>query len=163
MAITSTDLLDTTGIRLKKDACVIIVKTEWNSQVTERLLEGCVHILKEQKVHFKILEVPGAFEIPFAIKNNWENAGKKRPSAYIALGCIIKGDTPHFDFVAKAITDGVLQLNLLLPVPTIFGILTVNNQAQADERTGGVHGHKGSEAAITALKMISLQGKTKRK
>lgn len=163
MAKTSSDLLNITGIRIKKDACVVIVKTEWNSHVTDRLLEGCLFILKQQKVQFKILEVPGAFEIPFAIKNNWTNAGKKKPSVYIAIGCIIKGDTPHFDFVAKAVTDGILQLNLLLPVPTIFGILTVNSQAQADERTGGVHGHKGSEAAITALKMISLTGNNKRK
>jgi len=159
MANTTSELLDITGIRLKKGACVVIVRTEWNIAVTQKLLEGCVAILKKKKVSYKVIDVPGAFEIPFAIKNNWENAGKKKPSAYIAFGCIIKGDTPHFDYVAKAVTEGVLQLNLLLPVPTIFGVLTVNNQAQADERTGGIHGHKGSEAAITALKMISLSGR----
>ncbi len=81
---------------------------------------------------------------------------KIEPDAFIALGCVIKGDTPHFDYVCKAITDGVVQLNLSLPVPTIFGVLTVNNEEQAIERIGGKHGHKGEEAAITAMKMIGL-------
>ncbi|MEI9807747.1 MAG: 6,7-dimethyl-8-ribityllumazine synthase [Bacteroidota bacterium] len=109
------------------------------------------------------LTVPGAFEIPFGIKSYWENAGRKdpddgqgKPDAFIALGCIVRGGTPHFDYVCKAVTDGVLQLNLSLPVPTIFGVLTVDNDQQAKERTGGEHGHKGEEAAVTALKMISL-------
>lgn len=84
------------------------------------------------------------------------------PSAFIALGCVIRGDTPHFDYVCKAVTDGILQLNLLLPVPTVFGILTVDNQQQANERIGGKHGHKGEEAAITALKMIALQNSLKK-
>ena len=67
---------------------------------------------------------------------------------------MIRGDTPHFDYVCKAVTDGVVQLNLLLPVPTIFGVLTVDNELQAKERIGGKHGHKGEEAAVTAVKMI---------
>jgi 6,7-dimethyl-8-ribityllumazine synthase len=70
---------------------------------------------------------------------------------------VIKGDTPHFDYVCKAVTDGVVQLNLMLPVPTIFGVLTVDNQQQADDRVGGKHGHKGEEAAVTALKMIAFK------
>ena len=69
---------------------------------------------------------------------------------------MLRGDTPHFEYVCRAVTDGVLQLNLTLPVPTIFAVLTVDNQQQIDERTGGKHGNKGAEAAITALKMISL-------
>ena len=69
---------------------------------------------------------------------------------------MIKGDTPHFDYVCKAVTDGVTQLNLGLPIPTIFGVLTVNNEEQARERIGGKHGHKGEEAGITAVKMIQL-------
>jgi 6,7-dimethyl-8-ribityllumazine synthase len=67
---------------------------------------------------------------------------------------VIRGDTPHFDYVCKAVTDGVIQLNLLLPVPTIFGVLTVDNELQAKDRIGGKHGHKGEEAAVTAIKMI---------
>ena len=70
---------------------------------------------------------------------------------------MLRGDTPHFDYVCKAVTDGVVHLNLILPVPTIFGVLTVDNQQQADERTGGAHGNKGEEAAISALKMMALK------
>ena len=78
------------------------------------------------------------------------------------MGCVIKGDTPHFDYVCKAVTDGVVQLNLSLPVPTIFGVLTVDNDQQANERIGGKHGHKGEEAAITAIKMIALANSIKK-
>jgi 6,7-dimethyl-8-ribityllumazine synthase len=79
------------------------------------------------------------------------------PHAFIALGCVLRGGTPHFEYVCKAVTDGIVQLNLQLPVPTIFGVLTLDSQEQADERTGGIHGHKGEEAAITAVKMMVLQ------
>ena len=81
---------------------------------------------------------------------------ENRPDAFIALGCVLRGDTPHFDYVCKAVTDGVVQLNLALTVPTIYGVLTVDNEQQATERIGGKHGHKGEEAAITALKMIAM-------
>ena len=146
-----------TGI-LKEDACIVLVKTEWNTAIVDQLERGCIAMLEKQAVKkIVVITVPGAFEIPFAIKNYWDNSGKKkRPDAFIALGCVIKGDTPHFDYVCKAVTDGVLQLNLSLPVPTIFGVLTVDNEQQANERTGGKHGHKGEEAAMSALKMISL-------
>jgi 6,7-dimethyl-8-ribityllumazine synthase len=143
---------------LNKDACIVLVKTEWNASIVDELEKGCVRELQKLTIKKIItLSVPGAFEIPFAIKKYWKNSGKKkRPDAFIALGCIIKGDTPHFDYVCKAVTDGVLQLNLSLPVPTIFGVLTVNNEQQALERTGGNHGHKGEEAAITAIKMLTI-------
>ncbi|HAI83146.1 MAG TPA: 6,7-dimethyl-8-ribityllumazine synthase, partial [Chitinophagaceae bacterium] len=75
----------------------------------------------------------------------------------IVFGTVIKGDTPHFEYVCQSVTDGVTALNLQLQVPTIFGVLTVLNEVQAQERIGGIHGHKGEEAAITALKMIHLQ------
>ena len=155
---TGSGLLNTdTGI-LKKDACIVLVKTEWNAAIVDQLERGCIAMLEKHAVKkIVVVTVPGAFEIPFAIKNYWENCGKKKgPDAFIALGCVIKGDTPHFDYVCKAVTDGVLQLNLTLPVPTIFGVLTVDNEQQANERTGGKHGHKGEEAAMSALKMIIL-------
>ena len=79
-----------------------------------------------------------------------------RPLVFIALGCVIKGDTPHFEYVCQSVTAGISHLNMHLPVPVIFGVLTVNNQQQALERIGGKHGHKGEESAITALKMVSL-------
>ncbi len=156
MSTNSTDLYNTAGIQVPTGACVVIVRTEWNAATTAKLEEGCIKILDAHQVTHKTLMVPGAFEIAFTIKNYWDKHKYKddRPHAFIALGCVIKGGTPHFDYVCKAITDGVVQLNLLLPVPTIFGVLTLDNQQQADERTGGIHGHKGEEAAITAIKMI---------
>ncbi|MEX1201783.1 MAG: 6,7-dimethyl-8-ribityllumazine synthase [Ferruginibacter sp.] len=163
MAISSTDIFDTTGIHLKKDACVVIVRTAWNGAVLDKLEEGCLKVLHAHHVATKVIIVPGAFEIPFVIKNYWDNTKyqESKPDAFIALGCIIRGDTPHFEYVCKAVTDGVLQLNLQLPVPTIFGVLTVNTQEQADERIGGRVGHKGEEAASTALQMIALLQKEK--
>ena len=155
-----------TGILNVQDACIVLVKTEWNAAIADELEKGAIAELQKHQVKKIIrITVPGAIEIPFAIKSFWENSenlsagrqGKKRPDAFIALGCVVRGDTPHFDYVCKAVTDGVVQLNLILPVPTIFGVLTVNNEEQAKERIGGKHGHKGEEAAITALKMISLK------
>ena len=154
--IRNSKLLQTaTGI-LKKDACIVLVKTEWNAAITDELENGCLKRLKESGIKkTETVVVPGAFEIPFAIKYYWENAArKKRPDAFIALGCVIRGGTPHFEYVSNAVTEGVLQLNLLLPVPVIFGVLTLDNEEQARERIGGTHGHKGEEAAVTALKMI---------
>ncbi len=158
MAISTDNLYSTAGILIPKDACVVIVRTEWNAESVDKLQEGCCKVLDENKVPYKIVVIPGAFEIIFTIKKYWDLHKYKadKPAAFIALGCVIKGDTPHFDFVSKAVTDGVVQLNLLLPVPTIFGVLTVNNQEQVNERTGGKHGHKGEEAAVTAIKMMAI-------
>lgn len=148
------------GILEVKDACIILVKTEWNAAIVDELEKGCIRELQKHNIRKIItITVPGAVEIPFAIRDYHlqTQKKKKKADAFIALGCVVKGDTPHFDYVCKAVTDGVMQLNLTLPVPTIFGVLTVNDEQQARERIGGVHGHKGEEAAITALKMISLQ------
>lgn len=145
------------GISKSADAFIVLVKTEWNAVIVDELEKGCHAALQVYKVKKVItITVPGAVEIPFAIKSFWDHNGKKKPDAFIALGCVVRGDTPHFDYVCKAVTDGVVQLNLSLPVPTIFGVLTVENDDQARERIGGKHGHKGAEAAVTALKMISL-------
>ena len=156
--VTNSNLLQLDAGILNKNACIVLVKTEWNAAIVDQLERGCIAVLEKYEIaEIIVLEVPGAVEIPFAIKSYWENAGKKsRPDAFIALGCVVRGDTPHFDYVCKAVTDGVVQLNLSLPVPTIFGVLTVENEQQAIERIGGKHGHKGEEAAVTALKMISL-------
>lgn len=158
MSTDSSNLNNTTGIQLTKDACIVIVRTEWNAVTIDKLQAGCIKVLDEHKVDYKIITVPGAFEIPFTIKKYWEQHKYKedKPHAFIALGCVLRGDTPHFEYVCQAVTSGVSQLNLTIPVPTIFGVLTVDNQQQIDERTGGKHGHKGEEAAVTALKMISL-------
>lgn len=159
--VSNSKLLNIDAGILKKSACVVLVKTEWNSAIVDELENGCREKLAVYKIKKVItITVPGAFEIAFAIKNYWENAGKKKkPDAFIALGCVIRGDTPHFDYICRAVTDGVVQLNLLLPVPTIFGVLTVDNEEQAKERIGGKHGHKGEEAAVTAIKMMPLSPK----
>ena len=100
-----------------------------------------------------------AVEIPFAINQSWAN--DNTATAFIALGCVIRGDTPHFEYVCQSVTQGITSLNLSLQVPVIFGVLTVDNENQAKERIGGIHGHKGEEAAITALKMIQLNQQLK--
>ncbi|HNP21976.1 MAG TPA: 6,7-dimethyl-8-ribityllumazine synthase [Panacibacter sp.] len=146
------------GIPKLKDAFVVLVKTEWNAHIVNKLEAGAIKVFKEAGIACKTITVPGAVEIPFAVKAYAQ--GKQPPAdAFITLGTVIKGDTPHFDYVCRVVTDGVLSLNLTLDVPVIFGVLTVNNEAQALERTGGVHGHKGEEAAITAIKMINLNRK----
>ena len=148
-----------TGAGEYTGACVVIVKTEWNSAIVDELEKGAKLALTKKGVDNIItIVVPGAVEIPFSIKSFWEVTKYKdvKPGAFIALGTVIRGDTPHFDYVCKAVTDGITQLNLQLPVPTIFGVLTVDNEQQAQERIGGKHGHKGEEAGITALKMISV-------
>lgn len=153
MATSSSNIFDTAGIRIPPDACIVIVRTAWNAALVDKLQEGAVKKLNEHGVKHEVVIVPGAFEIGFAIRHYFENA-VSRPQAFIALGCVLKGDTPHFDFVSKAVTDSVAQLNLSLPVPVIFGVLTVNDRQQAEARTGGSEGHKGEEAAATALQMI---------
>jgi 6,7-dimethyl-8-ribityllumazine synthase len=163
--VTKSKLSESTGIPKNQDACVVIVRTEWNADFVDELEKGCIRKLSEsgiRKLH--VITVPGAFEISFAIKQYWEGnkKGKKKPDAFIALGCVLRGDTPHFDYVCKAVTDGIVQLNLILAVPTIFGVLTVDNEEQAKDRIGGKNGHKGEEAAMTALKMLSLKGSSKK-
>ncbi len=148
-----------TGI-LPKDACIVIVHTQWNPGIVNELVGGCVSVLREYGFHnFKIVQVPGTFELTFGVKSVWDKHSNKfeKPQCFIALGCVVRGDTPHFDYICKAATEGIVQLNLMLPVPTIFGVLTVDNETQAYERLGGSHGHKGKEAALTALKMMELK------
>jgi len=158
--VSNSKLLEIITGTLPKGACVVIVRTEWNAAIIDKMEEGCTRILAAQGVEkVKIITVPGAFEIPFAIKSYWDavRGSDHTPHAFIALGCVLRGGTPHFEYVCKAVTDGIVQLNLQLPVPTIFGVLTLDTRQQADERTGGIHGHKGEEAAMTAVKMMALQ------
>ena len=146
---------NTEGIRKLKDALVVLVKTEWNAEIIDELENGCNKILDQYGIKHKTIIVPGAIEIPYAIHQCWPKA--IGVSAFIALGCVIRGGTPHFEYVCQSVTQGITHLNVTLPVPVIFGILTVDSLEQAKERAGGVHGNKGEEAAITALKMILLK------
>lgn len=118
---------------------------------------GCARIATAtQSIISEELMVPGAFELTFGCRMIWENFAElpEAPEAIIAIGAVIRGGTPHFDYVCKAATEGILHLNLFLPIPVLFGVLTLDSEEQAWERLGGVHGHKGEEAMISALKMI---------
>lgn len=156
MSLHTANKISNEGIQLPTDAFVVIVKTEWNSHIIDELEAGCIRVFNKFNIKHQTIIVPGAVEIPFAIKHYWEHTTKAKPNAFIALGAVIRGGTPHFDYVCKLVTEGVLQLNLLLPVPTIFGVLTIDNETQAQERLGGIHGHKGEEAADAAVKMMAL-------
>jgi 6,7-dimethyl-8-ribityllumazine synthase len=137
-------------------ARIAIVRTSWNSNITNRLLEGATEVLSEQgitKSQIGIFECPGAFELPLTAAWCFQNGY----DAVICLGAVIRGDTPHFDYVSSAATQGILQVGLEFKKPCIFGVLTVNTAVQAEERIGGIHGHKGREAAETALQMLLLQ------
>jgi 6,7-dimethyl-8-ribityllumazine synthase len=155
----NSSLMDTHHLVGLKLAKVAIVHTEWNDKIVREMVNGC-----ESYIHkfggdiIENLAVPGCFELPFACRKLWEHyAGRdEKPEAIIAFGAVIRGGTPHFDYVCRAVTDGILQLNLTLPIPVIFGVLTLDNEGQAWERLGGAHGHKGEEAAVAALKMVSL-------
>ncbi|HMZ46527.1 MAG TPA: 6,7-dimethyl-8-ribityllumazine synthase [Chitinophagaceae bacterium] len=149
------------GIPKLKDAFIVIIKTEWNSKIVNQLENGVIAVLKENNINYKTIIVPGAIEIPFALKQHYTYSSTL-PSAYITLGTVIKGDTPHFDYVCKFVTEGILQLNLSLDVPVVFGVLTVNTEKEATERTTGSHGNKGEEFAITAIKMIALNNTLKK-
>jgi len=146
-------------IQQLKDVLVVLVKTEWNAEIVDELERGCLNILTQNNIASTTIVVPGAVEIPFAIQqySNTHNA----ISAFIALGCVIRGGTPHFEYVCQSVTQGITQLNLSLSVPVIFGVLTLDNLEQAKERTGGIHGHKGEEAAVTAIKMMILNKQLK--
>lgn len=153
----SNNLLDTTTLEALQQPRLALVYTEWNDAIVQELMNGCQRIARQHgAVVTNTIAVPGSFELPFACKQVWDSYADKTqaPEAIIAFGTVIRGGTPHFEYVCKAVTEGILQLNLTLPIPVIFGVLTLDNDEQAWERLGGSHGHKGEEAAITALKMI---------
>ena len=138
-----------------------IVVSEWNRTITSNLLQGTYNTLVKFGVASDdiIIEyVPGSFELTFGAKVLIEKA---KLDSVIILGCVIQGETPHFTFVCNSVTEGTTELNLKYDVPVIFGLLTTNTLDQAIARSGGRHGNKGDEAAITALKMIELQNRHK--
>jgi 6,7-dimethyl-8-ribityllumazine synthase len=142
-----------------KDKVVGIVVSEWNTPITEALLKGATDTLlaagvKEDDI---IIEyVPGTVELTFGAKVLVEQT---LAHAVITLGCVVQGDTRHFDYVCDSVTQGITKLNLQYDTPVIFGVLTTDNMEQAQARAGGSHGNKGEDCAIAALKMIALQEK----
>ena len=136
-----------------------IIVSEWNSEITNALKDGAVGVLLKHQVameNITVEYVPGSFELPLAAQ--WMLAHLE-VDAVICLGCIIQGETRHFDFICQAVTNSLSQLNLNYSRPISFGVLTTNNMQQAIERAGGKHGNKGVEAAVAAIKMVNLSKK----
>jgi 6,7-dimethyl-8-ribityllumazine synthase len=134
-----------------------IVVSEWNHDITGALLSGALKTLRDAgcpEQSIRVQYVPGSFELPLGAQYFAEYTDV---DAVIALGCVIRGDTPHFDYVCQGVTQGITQLMLNWNMPCAFGLLTVENRQQALDRSGGVHGNKGDEAAATAIKMVRMQ------
>ena len=133
-----------------------IIVAEWNKHITFELLKGCVETLKlhdvrENDIH--ISYVPGTFELPFAAK---KMAQQHHLAAAICIGCVIKGETDHDIYINTSVANALQNLNIQFDIPFIFGVLTPNSEQQALDRAGGIHGNKGIEAAVTALKMSTI-------
>lgn len=138
-----------------------VVVSRWNSFITEKLKDGAVEALKKHGIPEEQITVaycPGAYEIPLTAKTLLETG---RYDGVICLGAVIRGDTPHFDFVCDAVNYGVTNLNISQGKPVTFGVLTTNNVEQALERTNPETGNKGEEAAVALLEMLSLMAKIK--
>lgn len=134
-----------------------VVVAEWNFEITGALAKGAVETLKKHGAldeNILVKYVPGSFELPLG---GQYFAELENVDAVILLGCVIQGETRHFDYICEGVTQGTVSLNLKYNKPFVFGLLTTNNQQQALDRSGGKHGNKGDEAAITAIKMVQLK------
>jgi len=147
------------NIVLSSETKIGIVVSEWNFNITNSLLEAAVSFLKDQGIketNIIIEWVPGSYELPLGAQYmiNYKNV-----DSVICLGCVIQGETRHFEFICNSVSQSISDLCLTSNTPVIFGVLTTNDVEQAIARSGGKHGNKGIEAAQTALKMISLKNK----
>lgn len=141
------------------DVRIAVVAAEWNGHITGPLADGAVSTLRERGLkddQIEVFSVPGTVELTYAASQLIEAS---RFDAVIIIGCVIKGDTPHFDYVCQSVTQGMTALNADCDTPVIFGVLTVLDEQQALDRAGGRLGNKGSEAADTALKMVEFRRK----
>jgi len=143
-------------VQIPSDLQIGIVAARFNAPIVDELLAGCLRRLRElgvSEARTEVQRVPGAFELPVAAQTM---ARTGRFAAVICLGCVIRGDTPHFDYVAGEAARGIQQVALAEHLPVIFGVLTTNTEQQALDRTGGTHGHAGERAADAAAEMISV-------
>ncbi len=134
-----------------------IVTAAWNKEVTDTLLRGALSTLETHGVDkndILLYEVPGSFELPQGASLVIQEL---QPDAVICLGCVIQGETRHFEFISQSVADGCMNLGLKTNVPVIFGVLTTENHDQAIQRAGGKHGNKGDEAAFTAIRMVDMK------
>lgn len=142
--------------KIFKSLHIGLVVADWNEEITYSMRDAAIDFLLEkgvQKKHIHVHAVPGTFELPLGAQ--WL-ASKSKMDAVIAIGCVIQGETRHFDFICDACANGITEVSLKLNKPVIFGVLTTNNLEQAKDRSGGKHGNKGIEAADTVLKMCLL-------
>jgi 6,7-dimethyl-8-ribityllumazine synthase len=142
--------------RISKSDRIAIIAARFNVSIVDELLNGCTNRLNElgaAQNQIEIFRVPGAFELPVAAK---VAAQSERFAAVICLGCVIRGDTPHFDYVAGECAAGIQQVSVEQSLPIIFGVLTTNTEQQALDRIGGSHGHAGQRAAEAAAEMIAV-------
>ena len=133
-----------------------IVVSEWNFNITGALLQGALDTLRRhgaKEENIVVHTVPGSFELTFAAAKMMDSA---QVDAVIALGCVVRGDTPHFDYVCMGATQGIAKLNADGRIPVIYGLITTNDMQQAEDRAGGRLGNKGDECAVTAIKMIDF-------
>lgn len=133
-----------------------IVVAEWNTDITEKLLTAAVSTLKAQGVAetgITVMHVPGSFELIYGCA---ELARHGLVDAIIAIGCVIRGDTPHFDYICQGVTQELARQNSEGKIPVVYGLITANTREQAEERAGGRLGNKGEEFAITAIKMVDF-------
>lgn len=136
--------------------CFGIVVAEWNPEITNALLEGCVRTLEKhgaipENIHIK--HVPGSFELIYGAQQMTKNDGF---DAIIVFGSVIRGETPHFDYICQGVTYGIARLNASQNIPVIYGLLTTNDLQQAKDRAGGRLGNKGDECAVDAIKMAKF-------
>lgn len=139
-----------------QDTEIGIVVSEWNDRITDSLLKGAQECLLEHGIpaeNIVVKHVPGSFELPLGAK--WM-LKYTNVDAVICIGCVIQGETRHFDFISQAVADGIMKVGLDSSKPVIFSVLTCNTMEQAEDRAGGKHGNKGVEGAITAMKMLNL-------
>ena len=124
---------------------ILVVKTKWNEETIQPMIDDCSNVFNQVNVNFSIISVPGAFEIPFIVKNKANSY-----DAFVTIGAIIKGETPHFDIIAQSVSNQIMALGVELNKPVIFGVLTTNNIDQALERSKT----KGKELALSALALL---------
>jgi 6,7-dimethyl-8-ribityllumazine synthase len=134
-----------------------IAVADWNPQITHAMLRGAgetLELIGVKPENIQVIHVPGTFELTYAAK---ELMNTKKYNAIIVIGCVIQGDTPHFEYVCQSVTSGATELNLRNDsCPVVFGVLTTNTMQQALDRADGIHGNKGVEAATTAIKMANI-------
>ena len=162
MATTNLSAYDPANIPDAVKMRIGIVVSDWNGDVTRALFDGTIKTLRKHGVKIKnilVRHVPGTFELTFGARLMAEH---DEPDAVICIGCVIKGETPHFTYICQGVTQGITQLNLDYEIPFIFGVLTTDTRQQALDRAGGKYGNKGDEAAVTAIKMAALLMKVKK-